>query len=99
MVFRPLPGVRKESKEMEVQRKVRFNKPARPPIRNYRKGSKRGKLIGLLSRPEGATFNEIMEEIGWEYKVAYENVVLVNTYTGYGLSEGDDGRIRIVAAD
>lgn len=81
---------------MSVKRQVKFNLPARPPLRNYREGTKRHRLIQLLTRPEGATFDEIQEEIGWTYKVAYENVKLLNDYVGFGLSEDDLGRIRIV---
>lgn len=81
----------------ETKRKTVFNFPPRPPVRAYRQNTKRAALIALLNRPQGATFDEIMSGIGWAYKVAYENVKLLNDYVGFGLSEDDSGRIRITA--
>jgi len=82
---------------MTQKRKITFNFPPRPPMRKYRQKTKRAKLIALLNRPQGATFDEIQEDIGWTYRVAFDNVKLLNDYVGFGLSEGEDGRIRIHA--
>lgn len=67
--------------------------PARDEVREYRKGTKRAKVIEMLRRPEGATFSAIKEACGWNDTQAYEGIKLVHGYVGYGIRE-KDGVIR-----
>lgn len=82
----------------KVVRRVRFNFEFYGRVRNYRQNTKRSLLIGVLSRPEGATFAECQDTTGWNYKVCYENIVLLHTYVGFGISEDGDGRIRLISS-
>lgn len=74
----------------------KFNYPFTGKIRSYREGTKRAALIEVLQG--GATFDHCMVATGWSYKVCYENIWLLHFFVGFGLSEGDDGVIRLVQA-
>lgn len=80
---------------MTIDRRTIFNLEPRPPVRNFRPGTKRAHLIEMLNRPAGATVEEVMEEIGWDQNNAVLQIKLVNEYVGYGLRESKKGRIRI----
>lgn len=83
-----------------VEGPVKGRKPFDLPFsgeepKQYRPGTKRAQTIDLLSRPEGATVEEVMEATGWPYATALEGIKLVHTYVGYGLREDDDSRIYL----
>jgi len=72
----------------------KFNVEPRPGgVNRYRLGTKRHKLIEALTK--GATFEECMAATGWDYKVCYENIGLLNTYVGFGLREDENRVIRV----
>lgn len=74
-----------------------FNRAPKEFAIATRPGTKKALLIDLLSRPEGATFEECREATGWQgYKQLYESIHVLNAVLGYGLTEGEDGRIRLV---
>lgn len=71
------------------------------PLKPPRKGSKRARVLELISRPDGALFSEIRELCSWGTKDAYEGVRLLNVFCGYGLwheAEGE-GDYRIWQCD
>lgn len=81
----------------ENPKRKRFNAPPRATQRKFPPNHKRAKLIALLSRPEGATRAECGEALNLQGKPgALQGMIrLLNTELGYGLREGDDGRIRL----
>lgn len=78
-----------------INRRVRFSASAKAEIKGHRQGTKRATLIKLLGRDKGASMAECEAATGWDYKTCYEGIKLLNTYTGYGLSEDEEGRIRL----
>lgn len=81
-----------------VERKKRgrrFVFPALSVIKTAREGSKRALAIRLLTREEGAKFEDIQAATGWNDKDAYEGIRLVHYYVGYGMAQDEDGTIRI----
>lgn len=50
-----------------------------------REGTKRARVLAMISRDNGALFSEIREECGWNLKDAYEGVRLLNVFCGHGL--------------
>jgi len=71
-----------------------FNLKQADAIRAHRPGTKRAKVVEMIKRDGGATFEEIMTAIGWDAKTAYEGVRLVNQYLGYGMTtDADTGKI------
>lgn len=85
------PPAKKERK----RRGFRFVFPKKDEIKTARPGSKRAKVVELLSRPEGATLAEIMAETGWSEKDAYEGTRLVHFYLGHGMTQDEQGRVRL----
>lgn len=96
-----------ELQPVKAPRKVRgmrFVFPVGDEIKEARKGTNRALLIELMSRPEGATFDECMAET-WgkstvmddetKRKTTYEGIRLVHYYCGYGMSQDAEGRIRL----
>lgn len=81
------------------KRRKRMNFPVKSEIKNHREGTKRAMLIEMLSRKNGADFEELMEATGWDYKTCYEGVKLLHSYVGYGLREDENGRIRLIVAE
>lgn len=67
--------------------------PPKSDIRPHRPGTKRALAVELLTRPGGATFEEIRTACGWTKVQAYEGIKLIHAYLGYGISESD-GVIR-----
>ena len=61
--------------------------------RDAREGTKRSKVLALLTRKEGATFDEVKGETGWDNRTAYEGIRLIHGYLGYGLKETPEGKI------
>lgn len=63
----------------------------------HREGTNRAKLIQLLSRQNGATFEECREACDWDKKTTYEGIRLLNALLGYGLfhKTQKNGEIRI----
>ena len=74
-----------DAKERKV-RGMRFVFPTEKEIKPVREGSKRHMALELLSRPEGATFEQVMKKTGWDRKDCYEGVRLLHYYSGYGMS-------------
>lgn len=71
--------------------------PPGTPVRETRPGTKRAKLIEIFSTPEGATFEEAAAATQWPYKILQENIRLLWSAVGWGLSEdGATGKIRVV---
>jgi hypothetical protein len=78
-------------------------------VRKVKSGSNRAKLVELLTRPEGATFEQCLSAT-WGLKKAtkggqpmtpkladkytYEGIRLVHYYLGYGLRQDDDSTIH-----
>ncbi len=72
-----------------------FNFSPAKEIKEHRLGTKRDRVIGMLSSKEGATMEEVRAETGWNAVQSFQGVILIHTYLGHGLSEDDEGRIRI----
>lgn len=79
----------------DVARRKRFSIESRDKIKSHRAGTKRAKVIDLLSRDGGATIEDVMKANGWDYRTAFEGIKLVATYVGYGLTEDDEGNIEL----
>lgn len=67
--------------------------PAKGEVRDHRPGTKRAKVVEMLTRPEGATFEDIKAACGWNDIQAYEGIKLIHGYLRYGIKEVD-GIIR-----
>ena len=67
--------------------------PTKAEVRKHRQKTKRAKAIELLTRPEGATFEDIKRECSWNDVQAYEGIKLLHAYLGYGIKE-EGGVIR-----
>lgn len=85
-------------KKTTPARRSPFHLPATQEPKSVRAGSKRATTLGLLARKGGATVEEVMEAVGWDRRTAMDGIRLLHTYCGYGLEEGEDGRIRAVTA-
>ncbi len=72
-----------------------FNLTALENIKNHRPKTKRAKVIAMLSEEGGTTVAAVREVTGWNEAQAYQGIILVNKYVGHGLSEDDQGNIRI----
>lgn len=59
-----------------------------------RSGSARAVALGLLRRPEGATFEQVMEDTKWNRDQAYEGIRILNIFLGWRLDTDEDGNIR-----
>lgn len=80
----------------EPEKGFSFSFAPKRSIRDHMPNTKRARIIDLLRRPEGASFNEIQRATGWNRKDAYEGVRLVHYFVGYGLETDAKGRIRLV---
>lgn len=78
------------------KRRTKFDFEPYDEIVEPREGSKRAAVARLLRRKNGATVQEIMDEIGWTYATTYECLKLLHTTNGFGMSEDEKGRIRLV---
>lgn len=76
-----------------------FDADPKAEIKDYLPGTDRAKIIEMLSRPEGATLDQIKTELKIDQKKAYQSVKLINTFLGYGLREDDSGRIFLVTRE
>lgn len=98
------PKAKKEKVEGESRGRPRgfnfrfplSNAGAKPP----KETSKRFKVLQLLLRKEGATFEQVMEESGWKRTDAYEGIRLLHYANGYRLftTEGKNGEVFIHAS-
>lgn len=95
-VFAAEYGVQAPAKKERKRRGFRFVFPKKDEIKSCREGTKRAQVVELLSRPEGATLEEIMAATGWSQKDAYEGTRLVHFYLGYGMKQDENGRVRLV---
>lgn len=78
----------------KTTRKMNFNFPCEGKVKSPRETSKRAKVLELLSRPQGASHEEVMKAVGWDRITAYEGIRLLSKHNGYGLREDDKGRIH-----
>lgn len=77
-------------------RRQRFAADPAKEIKPPREGTKRHMLVGLLSRANGASEDEIMEKLGLKSPVRVrEALTLLNSQHGYGYNEDDKGRIHL----
>jgi len=79
-----------------VARRKLISFPVKDLIKKHRPGTRRATTVDMLSRKNGATVQEVMDAINWDYKTAYEGIKLLHVYTGYGLQEDANGRIRLL---
>ncbi len=75
-------------------RGMSFNLPFAGKVKEPRENSKRAKVLEMLTRPNGATHEEVMKAVGWDRTTAYEGIRLLSKHNGYGLREDDKGRIH-----
>lgn len=75
-------------------RRLQFNLPFSGKTKSHRKGTKRAKVIELLSK--GCKFEVIRQALGWTNKQASDAIRDLHRYLGYGVSESDVGIIRLV---
>lgn len=75
---------------------IPFRLPVEKTIKTHRPNTKRAKLIEMLSRPQGATFDELRKATNWKKKDCYEGIRLLHYNLGYGLATDDDGTIRLL---
>lgn len=81
-------------------RKKLYNYPYNGPIKPYKPGTKKAKLIELLSRPGGATFEECQQLTQWPYLLLQNNIRNLWLQLGFGLEEDpQSGRIRVIRGD
>lgn len=85
-------------------RGMRFVFPAADEIKTVREGTNRHKLIQMLSSENGATFEECLaatwgqnKEMDEETqrKTCYEAIRLIHYYVGYGMTQDEEGRIKL----
>lgn len=79
-----------------VQRRTRWDLPKAKQIRKHRTETNRCKLVHLMSRKSGASFQEMAKATGWDYKTCYEGIKLVHKILGYGIIEDEKGRIYLI---
>lgn len=91
----PAPEQPKPRKANPKRRVHSFDLPPQGEIKQHREGTARAKVIELCSRPEGATYEEVMEGTGWDDKKAYEGIRLIHFYLGWGMLRDAEGRIRL----
>lgn len=86
---KPKKGKKPPVTTSESPRRVQFDLPAKKDIKPHREGTKRARVIELLSQKGGATFEEVMDDpkIQWDRRTTYEGIKLINTQVGYGLAE------------
>lgn len=83
----------------DVARKRRLTFEAKDLIKAHRPNTRRAQVIQMLSRPNGASVQQVMDAIpDWDYKTAFEGIKLINAYTGYGLEEDVAGRIHLIGS-
>lgn len=75
-------------------RGMTFTLPFAGSVKEPRPSSKRAKVLEMLTRPQGATHEEVMKAVGWDRITAYEGIRLLSKHNGYGLREDDKGRIH-----
>jgi hypothetical protein len=89
-----VPLVRLGHQDMPRRRK-KFEHPPSHRQSGIRSKTKRGRMVAALTRVDGATVEECMEVTGWDYKNVVQNIWYLARHGGFGLREGDDGRIHI----
>lgn len=77
-----------------VARRKRLNRPFTGELRTWRRRTKRSRLIKLLRK--GATIAKCQRTLDWTYKDCYDNIVLLHSFTGFGLEEDERGVIRLI---
>lgn len=81
-------------KRLSTQMRL-LNLPAKDEIRPHRPTTRRGKIISLASRPEGATFSELILATEWTKAELKVTLRMINSYLGHGIEEKVDGRVFI----
>ena len=79
------------SKERE-----KLSYPLQEPIKPHRPNTRRGKVIRLMRRQEGASFEELSEETGWSEKELRVTLKSIHMYLGHGITEDDNGRLHLI---
>lgn len=100
------PKAKKEKAAPKARkpRGMRFVFPAFDEIKTVREGTNRHKLIQMLSSENGATFEECLAAT-WgqkkdmdeetQRKTCYEAIRLIHYYVGYGMTQDEEGRIKL----
>ena len=94
----PAPAPAPDAPKAKVERKkrgMRFVFPAESEIKEAREGTARAAALALLKRPEGASFQEVMDATGWNEKQAYEGIRIIHYYLGWGMKQDAEGRITV----
>lgn len=78
------------------RRRKKFEARVSGEIKEPRDGTKRAVVARLLRRKNGVTVQDVMKELHWSYATAYEGIKLLNTQNGFGLTEDENGRIKLV---
>lgn len=89
-------GVTEMAAKKKAARKTKAARPGKP--KPVREGTKRAKIITLMSRSGGATLADIKRATKWSTKTAREGIRLVRTYSGYNVVEKPDDTFKIVGA-
>lgn len=63
-------------------------------VGEVRPGTKRAKLLELMLKPNGATFEELVSKSGFDRKNTSEAIRLINAQVGYIVKEDNNGRIK-----
>lgn len=71
-----------------------YRLPFTGPIKPPRIGTKRERLVELLTA--GITFQGVRDEFGWTRKMAYETIRFLHSQHGYGLTQDNEGTIRLI---
>lgn len=88
------PKAKAKAKVGGGKRRVGFNF-TKGTVKPVREGTGRAKLVEMLR--EGATFEQCVKRAGFkDERNTYQAIRLLNTYSGYGLKQGDDGVIYLV---
>lgn len=85
----------KKRAETREKRLGIFNKVKKAEQKAPRPNTKRAKAYELMSRPQGATVQEVMAETGWDFNTARAGITCVWAVLGNGLRTDSEGRIRI----
>jgi len=67
-------------------------------IREHRPGTKRAKLVRMMSRKNGATRAQLRRATDWDDKTLRDGLRLVHVALGYGIKEDEKGRLRVVGS-
>lgn len=90
----PSPGP--EPSPAPPQPEERLCLPLEYPIHHHRPNTRRGRIIRLMQREEGASIEEMCEATGWSPRELRTTLKLINLHLGHGIEEDEHGRIHIL---